>query len=266
MARRDSTTEGSAGAAMAGPSETERRADALNRTFAGQSAEAVLKASIGTLFAGRLAVVSSFGTESAVLLHLVASIDPTIPVLFVDTDKLFGETLRYRKSLVQRLKLTDARILTPDPSRLAALDPKGGLWARDTDLCCRIRKVEPLALALAGTPDIAGFDAWISGRKRFQSATRFNIPLFEAEGERIKVNPLADWGPKELQAYADLHELPPHPLIAQGYPSIGCMPCTDPVAPGEDARAGRWRGQDKTECGIHVGDLIVTEEDAGSGI
>lgn len=242
------------------PSPADVRAAELCERFADETSLTVLDAAIRDLFPGQIALVSSFGSESAILLHLLAQVDPSVPVLFVDTDKLFGETLRYRDKLVKQFGLTNVRTLTPDPIRLAEIDPKGGLWAKNTDLCCQIRKVEPLARGLDG------FGAWISGRKRFQAASRSAIPLFEAEGDRIKVNPLADWGPKELQVYADLHELPAHPLVAQGYLSIGCMPCTDPVAPGEDPRAGRWRGQAKTECGIHIGGLIVADEEAGSGI
>lgn len=241
------------------------RAAALSAEFADKSTLEVIEASVHRLFPGRIAVVSSFGAESSVLLHLIAAVDRSIPVLFVDTDKLFGETLRYRDKLVELLGLNDVRTLAPDLARVAELDPKGALWSKNPDLCCHIRKVEPLALALDGAHGVAGFAAWISGRKRFQASSRAAIPLFEAEGERIKVNPLANWGPRELQAYANRHELPPHPLVAQGYPSIGCMPCTDPVASGEDSRAGRWRGQAKTECGIHMGGLVV-DENAGSGI
>lgn len=211
------------------------------------------------LFPGEVAVVSSFGAESAVLLDLVAEVDPTIPVLFVDTDKLFGETLRHRDRLAERLGLTDVRSIGPDPRAVAEEDPEGLLWHADSDACCRIRKVEPLARA------IAPFSAWISGRKRFQAATRTEIPTFEADGRRIKVNPLATWSPEALTERVAARELPAHPLVAQGYPSIGCMPCTDRVAPGEDARAGRWRGKDKTECGIHLG-LAAPDEQDGSGI
>lgn len=218
----------------------------------------LLDAAIHDLFPGRIALVSSFGTEAAVLLHLIAEVDRATPVLFVDTDKLFGETLRYRDRLVARLGLTDVRTLAPDPVRAAEVDPEGALWYANPDLCCRIRKVEPLA---AG---IEGFDAWISGRKRFQAATRTAIPLFEAEGARIKVNPLAGWMPNDLAAYAATHDLPPHPLVEQGFRSVGCMPCTSRVAPGEDDRAGRWRGSDKVECGIHFG--LLGKEADGSGI
>lgn len=221
-------------------------ATSLNARLQGRRAEEVLQIAIGDLFPGEIALVSSFGAEAAVLLHMVAQVDPSTPVLFLDTGKLFDETLRYRDEIAARLKLTDLRILTPDPKALAAQDDGGTLWFRDAEACCRIRKVEPLARGLKP------FAAWINGRKRFQAATRKAIPLVEADGARLKFNPLADWGPAEIEAYFQKHDLPRHPLVAQGYPSIGCAPCTHPVAEGEDARSGRWRGQDKTECGIHL--------------
>jgi phosphoadenosine phosphosulfate reductase len=235
-----------------------RDAAALEALYGGLPTPDLLDVAIHDLFPGRIALVSSFGTEAAVLLHLVAQVDRATPILFVDTDKLFGETLRYRDRLVARFGLTDVRTLTPDPARVAELDPDGALWYAKPDLCCRIRKVEPLA---AG---IAGFDAWISGRKRFQSATRAAIGVFESEGDRVKVNPLAAWAPRDLAAYAAAHDLPPHPLVEQGFRSIGCMPCTDRVADGEDDRAGRWRGSEKIECGIHLG--LLGKEADGSGI
>lgn len=221
----------------------------LNARLQGRPAEDVLRIAIRDLFPGEIALVSSFGVEAAVLLHLVAQADPSTPVLFLDTGKLFDETLRYRDQLVARLGLTDIRVLTPDPKALAASDQGGTLWFRDADACCRIRKVEPLQRGLKP------FAAWINGRKRFQSATRQAIPLVEADGARLKFNPLADWGPEQIEAYFVRHGLPRHPLVAKGYPSIGCEPCTHPVAEGEDSRAGRWQGQDKTECGIHVGSV-----------
>lgn len=232
--------------------------EALEALYGALPTRDLLDVAIHDLFPGRIALVSSFGTEAAVLLHLVAEVDRATPILFVDTDKLFGETLRYRDRLVARFGLTGVRTLTPDPTRIAAADPDGSLWFHEPDLCCRIRKVEPLAAGLDG------FGAWISGRKRFQAATRTGIGLFEAEGDRVKINPLAAWTPRELAAYAARHALPPHPLVEQGFRSIGCMPCTDRVAPGEDDRAGRWRGQGKVECGIHLGRL--GKEADGSGI
>lgn len=219
----------------------------LNARLKGRSADEVLRIAIRDLFPGEIALVSSFGAEAAVLLHLVAQASPATPVLFLDTGKLFAETFSYRDRLVARLGLTDIRVLTPDPKALAADDAGGTLWFRDADACCRLRKVEPLQRGLKP------FAAWINGRKRFQAATRQAIPLVEADGARLKFNPLADWSAAEIETYFVRHDLPRHPLVAQGYPSIGCEPCTHPVADGEDARAGRWQGQAKTECGIHVG-------------
>lgn len=210
------------------------------------SAPEVLALAYGHFGRG-LALVSSFGADSAVLLHMVAQIDKAFPVVFIDTGKLFPATLRYRDDLVDRLGLTDVRSIQPAPVRLAEVDPLGMLWMSDTDACCTIRKVEPLA------PALEGFDAWITGRKRHQAATRANLKLFEADGTKIKVNPLAGWTSKDVEAWRVANNLPPHPLVAEGYRSIGCMPCTSKVAEGEDERAGRWRGQTKTECGIHLG-------------
>ena len=197
-------------------------------------------------FPGRIALVSSFGIEAAVLLHMISTIDAATPVIFLDTGKLFGETLRYRDELVRRLGLIDVRSIQPDAARLAAEDPAGSLWRSDPDRCCAIRKVEPLERALAG------FDAWINGRKRHHGGPRSALPVVEAADGRIKINPLASWGPAEIDAYFAAHDLPRHPLEADGYRSVGCLPCSDRAQPGEGARDGRWRGSGKTECGIHV--------------
>ena len=232
-------------------------AERLDRLYRGESAQTILAAA-RERFGDGLALVSSFGAEAAVLLHLAASVDPSIPVLFIDTRKLFPDTLRYRDTLVARFGLADVRTLGPDREDLGTLDPAGALWMSDTDACCEIRKVRPLARGLSG------FSAWVSGRKRFQASTRSDIPVFESDGTRIKVNPLADWDPSDLRAYVRAHDIPPHPRVAKGYPSIGCMPCTSPVAEGEAPRAGRWRGQDKTECGIHL--ALPLENEQGAGI
>ena len=222
----------------------------LNARFAGVEALEMLRAVIGEGLAGRLAVVSSFGAESAVLLHLIAQVDPATPVIFLETHKHFPETIAYRDELVARLGLTNLVIVEPDPARLAERDATGLRWSYDPDGCCEIRKVEPLARALAG------FDATITGRKGFQSATRAGLPRFELDRTdalaRLKLNPLANWSKEQLEAYVAEHDLPAHPLVAEGYPSIGCSPCTSKVEPGEDPRSGRWKGWDKTECGIHV--------------
>lgn len=237
------------------PADVARRLTALHE---GEDAEAVLRAAITRHFRGGLALVSSFGADSAVLLHMVAQIDRDLPVVFIDTGKLFGETLRYRDTLVAQLGLTNVRSVQPAPKRLQEDDPEGTLWFRDTDACCRVRKVEPLSIAMEE------FGAWVTGRKRYQAETRAGLPTFEAEGAKFKVNPLAGWTSKDVEAYRVKHGLPAHPLVADGYKSIGCMPCTSRVAEGEDERAGRWRGQAKTECGIHLG--LIGREANGSGI
>ena len=229
----------------------------LDRRFRGAGAREVIAAGVETLFRGRITMVSSFGADSAVLLHLLSEVDPSVPVTFIDTGQLFDETLAYRDELVDRLKLTDVRTVTPDAERLKRLDPEKFLWQSDPNLCCKIRKVAPLAEALADFP------AWISGRKRFQNAIRAELPVFEADGPRIKINPLADWSAADVKTYSETRGLPEHPLVRHGFLSIGCMPCTSRVKPGEDARAGRWRGLNKTECGIHVTNALENE---GSGI
>lgn len=205
-----------------------------------------LEAALTDAFVGRIAVMSSFGAESAVLLHLVAKIAPQTPVVFLDTGMLFAQTEQYQRALTDMLGLTDIRVQKPDPDEVAAIDPAADLWRRDPDACCNLRKVVPMERALAP------FDAWVTGRKRFQGATRSALPVVEIEGGRIKVNPLAGWSQQRLDDYFIEHQLPRHPLYEFGYLSIGCHPCTRPVAPGEDARAGRWSGLEKSECGIHA--------------
>jgi len=218
----------------------------LNGRYRHHGATAVLEKALAEHALGRIAMVSSFGAESVVLLHLVSVIDRTTPVLFVDTEMLFPETLAYQQDLAERLRFTDMRTIKARPESLAAHDPEGLLHKSDTDLCCAIRKTEPLQRALSG------FDSWITGRKRYQGKTRAALEFFENEDDlRIKINPLAHWTSEDLQDYIAENRLPRHPLVAQGYPSIGCAPCTSKVAPGEDPRAGRWRDSDKEECGIH---------------
>lgn len=205
----------------------------------------VLEAAVET-FGDKLALVSSFGAESAVLLHLVSKVKPDMPVLFLDTGMLFGQTLDYRRQLAAKLGLTDVRDLRPAYHDLATADPEAKLWQTDTDACCEIRKVIPLDKALAG------FEGWITGRKRFHGGARLSLPVVEQANHQIKFNPLANWTHEDLDAYMAEHDLPAHPLVAQGFPSIGCWPCTKPVEAGDDVRAGRWADTDKTECGIHI--------------
>ncbi len=231
-----------------GPRFTEHDAIRLNRMFRGSDTEEWLTAVVEGDFAGEMAMVSSFGAESAVLLHLVAKADPAIPVLFLDTGKHFPETLAYRDELTDRLGLNRVD-LYPDLDQLKTNDDSGLRWSYDPDGCCDLRKVRPLARALDR------FDASFTGRKAFQSTTRAHLPRFEIDTSdpqgRLKINPLIDWDAARIAAYFEEFDLPRHPLIERGYPSIGCSPCTRPVAEGEDVRAGRWAGWDKVECGIH---------------
>jgi len=176
----------------------------------------------------------------------MADVDPAIPVIFLDTGWLFPETLDYRDTLIARLGLADVRSIKPLDETLSRDDPESDLWFSDPDACCRIRKVEPLARALKP------FDAWINGRKRFQGGVRAAIPVVEQDGARLKFNPFANVSREEIEAIYKTANLPPHPLVASGFLSVGCMPCTSRTAPNEDARAGRWRGRGKTECGIHT--------------
>jgi phosphoadenosine phosphosulfate reductase len=221
-------------------------ADALDRALRTASPAEVIASALKTVGRDRLALVSSFGTESAALLKVMADVDPSIPVIFLDTGWLFEETLAYRDTLIAALGLTDVRSIKPLDDTLSREDADRELWFSDPDACCRIRKVEPLARALKP------FSAWINGRKRFQSATRADIPVVEDDGVRLKFNPFANASREEIEAIYALSKLPPHPLVASGYQSVGCMPCSSRTAPGEDARAGRWRGRAKTECGIHT--------------
>lgn len=225
--------------------ELKDRSYNLSARYADQSAQDVLRAAIQTEFHGRIGLVSSFGTEAAVLLHMVSQIDPYVPVIFLDTWKHFSETLAYRDALIERLGLCNIQTVMPRPASLTADDPDGDLHARDPDLCCHVRKTMPMLAALRS------LDCWITGRKRGQATTRGGLSLFETQDRWIKINPLLDWTSEKVERYFNDHDLPDHPLKHRGYPSIGCAPCTRAVAPGEDDRAGRWADSDKTECGIH---------------
>ncbi|ABF64492.1 phosphoadenylylsulfate reductase (thioredoxin) [Ruegeria sp. TM1040] len=245
MTRIDQEIRGHPAAAGSAEALAEQVA-ALNARFKHHSATSVMEGALRD--AGNIALVSSFGAESVVLLHMAAVIDPSVPVLFVDTELLFTETLVYQQEVSERLGLRNVHVIKADD--IAEKDPYGAMRFSDTDACCTLRKTIPLQKALAG------YDGWITGRKRFQSGTRAALDFFEVEDGtgRMKINPLAHWAPEDVRAYMDENRLPRHPLVAKGYPSIGCEPCTSPVAEGEDPRAGRWRNQNKEECGIHVVD------------
>jgi phosphoadenosine phosphosulfate reductase len=221
-------------------------ADALDRALRDASPAEVIATALRTVGRERLVLVSSFGTESAALLKVMADVDPAVPVIFLDTGWLFEETLAYRDTLIAKLGLRDVRSIKPLEATLSREDPERELWFSDPDACCRIRKVEPLARALKP------FSAWINGRKRFQGGLRADIAVVEDDGNRLKFNPFANVSREQIEAIYAAANLPPHPLAAKGYLSVGCMPCTSRTSPDEDARAGRWRGRPKTECGIHT--------------
>jgi len=243
----------------AGPLPVSERARALNDRYRHHAAADVLAHALSDPMVGPVALVSSFGAESVVLLHMLSVADRSTPVLFVDTKMLFRETLEYQLEVAWKLGLTDVRRIRPDRAAVFDGDPDGILHQFDADACCALRKTRPLDAALEP------FDAWITGRKRFQGAARSDLDFFEADGEsRLKINPLAHWTRDDIADYITNNRLPRHPLVAKGYASIGCWPCTTPTLPGEDPRAGRWRGQDKDECGIHFvdGKLVRTGKDA----
>jgi phosphoadenosine phosphosulfate reductase len=221
-------------------------AQTLDHALRNASPAHVIEAALKAVGREQLALVSSFGTESAALLKLMADVDPAIPVIFLDTGWLFEETLAYRDTLIATLGLRDVRSIKPLEETLSLQDPDRELWFSDPDACCRIRKVEPLARALKP------FSAWINGRKRFQGGARAEIPVVEDDGAKLKFNPFANVSREEIEAIYKLAKLPPHPLVASGYLSVGCMPCSSRATGDENARDGRWRGRAKTECGIHT--------------
>jgi phosphoadenosine phosphosulfate reductase len=229
-------------------------ASRLNRTLSSASPADVIAAAVQSVAKGRLAVVSSFGTESAVLLKYVADVDPSLPVLFLDTGWLFDETHAYRDQLVRFFGLKDVRSLKPQIELIERRDPGRDLWLTDADSCCHVRKVRPLSDALGA------FDGWVNGRKRFQGGARANITHVEADGRLLKFNPLAAFSKAALDEVFAASGAPRHPLEKMGFSSVGCVPCTSRTVDGEDPRAGRWRNSGRTECGIHQ-----TGEPAGAG-
>jgi len=234
------------------------RSVTLARRYGALHPRALLTQLIIDDFEGEIALVSSFGADSVVLLHMIARIDPDCPILFLDTGYLFEETLTYQHELAERLGLRDVRRIRPGAADVEREDPRGDLHRTAPNACCHLRKTVPIQNVLAP------FGAWITGRKRYQSALRADLPLFEEdEAGRIKANPLVAWSRDDLRAYMARYDLPPHPLVSKGYPSIGCAPCTSRVGPDEDERSGRWRDSEKTECGIHLVGGRLVRRDAG---
>lgn len=234
------------------PSVNER-VEALNAQFEGKGAQAVVAHALRAPEVGRTALVSSFGAESVVLLHMLAQVDKAAPVVFIDTELLFRETLKYQQTVADALGLRNVKTISPERDQVFLRDNSNRLHITNPDACCALRKAEPLMRVLAG------FDGWITGRKRFQSGQRAALRFFEPDGNsRIKINPLAHWSPHDVQGYIEQQNLPKHPLVEKGFPSLGCAPCTTRVVEGEAQRAGRWRSIAKTECGIHF-DVVSPE-------
>lgn len=226
----------------------------LNARFEKTQPEEIIRWAIFE-FRPNLALTSSFQTESVALLHMVSKIDPSVPVLFLETGWHFPETLEFKNKIIKQLGLTNVVELKADPEKRARLDKETGgkPYEVNPDYCCHINKVEPLDQA------ISGLDAWISGIRRSQSKTRKDIKIIEEYDMKspsseplYKINPLANVTSGDLWWYIKEHHLPKHPLFEKGYLSIGCWPCTKPVQPGDDERSGRWAGREKTECGIHT--------------
>jgi phosphoadenosine phosphosulfate reductase len=226
----------------------------LQGSYGELDAPALLSVMINDVFKDKIALISSFGADAAVTLSLVADISKTTPVLFLETEKHFPETLAYAQGLVDQLGLTNVKYLRPDPAMRDRIDPEGNLWQTNPNRCCWLRKVEPLERAIAEL----GIEAVITGRKKYQTSERHEMQTIELDEKNIfRINPIANWEKTRQQQEILLKHLPPHPLVAMGYPSIGCAPCTIAVAPGQDERAGRWAhtatdDSQKTECGLHV--------------
>ena len=218
------------------------------RHLEGRPAQRVLAWAAGVI--PRFAVTSSFGAESAVLLHMVSTVAPEVPVLFLDTGLHFSETLDYRRRLARDLGVTVVDVHPQLSPAEQATRYGEALFDRDPDSCCGMRKTEPLRRALVDR------DGWATGVRRVQTPERATTPVVEARRHAdrwlVKVAPLADWTDADVADYQRRHDLPFHPLVRSGYRSIGCAPCTAPVAADQDARAGRWSAFGKTECGLHL--------------
>jgi len=228
------------------PETVEERLARMNEELRGASAQTILRASILREWQDEITYVSSFGAESAVMLALIADVDPDLPIAFLETGMHFPQTLDYKDELIERLGLGNVREIKPNEVERQTIDPKNTLWKTDPDACCDLRKVRPLE------PALEGFAAWVTGRKRFHGGARMSLPVFEYAAGRFKVNPMASWTQDDVQAYFRHRQLPRHPLVDQGFPSIGCWPCTQAADDPNDIRSGRWAGRGKSECGLHV--------------
>ena len=229
---------------------------ALARALEGRSPAEIL-ATVAPRYPGAIALACSFGAEDCALVDVVGRARLPVEIFTLDTGFLFAETYALWKQLEDRygVRIRAAKVELPPLDR--SQPPP---WEQDPDACCAARKVEPLRRTLAG------LEAWVTGIRRDQTPDRANAQVVEWDGRfgLVKVNPLVAWKPDDVRAYLRRFDVPTNPLHDRGYLSIGCAPCTTPVRPGEDPRSGRWRGREKTECGLHVRDAKRGERDGGS--
>ena len=216
-----------------------------NAELEGKSAEEIADWAVAT-FGAKLAVASSM--QDTILPHLFGTRLPGVDILFLETGYHFKETIETRDRAAKAFPITIVNVLPRQTVEEQDAEFGKDLFARDPNTCCFMRKVDPLARALQG------YDAWVTGARRVDAATRANMPIvtWDENHGLVKINPIAAWSDFQVEVYQMAHGLPRNPLVAQGYPSIGCEPCTRKVAAGEDPRSGRWAGTDKTECGIHT--------------
>jgi phosphoadenosine phosphosulfate reductase len=228
----------------------------LNQAWEQATPQTILRYAVDR-YRERLALVTSFQPAGLVMLHMLLDIAPRIAILTLDTGLLFPETYALLARWEQDYNLVVTRVRPAQTVAQQAATHGTALWERNPDLCCHLRKTIPLGEALRG------YDAWITGIRRDQSETRRNAAIiaYDPQYDNIKLAPLATWTEEMIWTYIHAHELPYNPLHDRQYPSIGCQPCTRPVSPGEDARSGRWSGQAKTECGIHVSNITTPPEE-----
>lgn len=211
----------------------------------------ILEKCIYYFFEKKIAYVCSFGAESAVLLHMISNIERNLPVVFINTLKLFNETIDYKDRLVREFSLKNITELTPSKEDIELYDSEGKLWSNNPDKCCNFRKVKILDNYLNN------FQAWFSGRKGYQSDERSKNNIVELQDKKFIISPLISWKKKDVDDYYIKYNLPRHPLSDQGFLSIGCKNCTSKTVNLSDIRSGRWNGLQKTECGIYKSNTII---------
>ncbi len=217
----------------------------LNKDYQNLAPEEILKASIKK-FGNKITYICSFGTESAIILHMISKIDKNFPIFLLNTHFLFPETIVYKNILLKELGLSNCQDIFPDELLIKNEDPENNLWKNNIDRCCEIRKVKPLDTILKN------FSSWISGRKSYHQGERIDLKPFELLNQKIVVNPLINIKKKEADNYFEVNNLPKHPLLKKGYFSIGCIHCTFKTTDRLKIRSGRWKNKMKTECGIHL--------------